>query len=483
MANMGFVRNFKPLEILTEEQIEDIHRGALEILETTGIKVEGKRAFKVFEKADCKIDHDSGIIKVPPGLVVECIRKCPTSFHMKALNPKNDIILGGNRVYFSLFAGMKAVDLDTWEVRTPTTQDNHDACKIADGLENVHASTSYTPYSELCDQPPSMMIPVTTWSRLKYFSKISRIGTTMGSHTWEIKMAQALGVDIYGALESTPPLAYSESAIGCAIECAQAGFPVEPGCGGSFGGSHPATVAGSLVAGIAEVMFGIVLVQLVRPGNPIIVNCFDLPQNMRTGSYNFGAIETALYQAAYNQFWRKRYGIPIMNGGNGPTSSKKIDFQAGYERSMGILISALSGVNMINTVGGLTGELTYDPVMSVIDNDMIGSIGRFIRGVEVADATLAIDLIKQVGPTPGFFLNTKHTREWWKKEQFIPKVADKTPYSEWVKMGKKSTLELARERAKELLENYESVLPPDKEEEVDRILEECRAYYKKQGLA
>ncbi|KKL09152.1 hypothetical protein LCGC14_2568710, partial [marine sediment metagenome] len=142
-----------------------------------------------------------------------------------------------------------------------------------------------------------------------------------------------------------------------------------------------------------------------------------------------------------------------------------------------------SGVNMINTVGGLTGELTYDPVMSVIDNDMIGSIGRFIRGVEVADATLAIDLIKQVGPTPGFFLNTKHTRDWWKKEQFIPKVADKTPYSEWVKMGKKSTLELARERAKELLENYESVLPPDKEEEVDRILEECRAYYKKQGLA
>ncbi|KKK86643.1 hypothetical protein LCGC14_2761210, partial [marine sediment metagenome] len=105
MANMGFVRNFKPLEILTEEQIEDIHRGALEILETTGIKVEGKRAFKVFEKADCKIDHDSGIIKVPPGLVVECIRKCPTSFHMKALDPKNDIILGGNRVYFSLFAG------------------------------------------------------------------------------------------------------------------------------------------------------------------------------------------------------------------------------------------------------------------------------------------------------------------------------------------------------------------------------------------
>ena len=92
MANMGFVRNFKPLNILSEEQIEDIHRGALEILQTTGMKVEGTRAFNIFEKAGCKIDKESGIIKVAPGLVVESIRKCPTSFHMRALNPKNDII-------------------------------------------------------------------------------------------------------------------------------------------------------------------------------------------------------------------------------------------------------------------------------------------------------------------------------------------------------------------------------------------------------
>jgi trimethylamine--corrinoid protein Co-methyltransferase len=100
----------------------------------------------------------------------------------------------------SLFAGMRTVDLDTWETRTPTVQDNHDACKVADGLEYVHASTSYTPYCELEGVPPAMLVPTTTWSRLKYFSKISRVGTTLSSHIWEIQMAQALGVDIYGTI-------------------------------------------------------------------------------------------------------------------------------------------------------------------------------------------------------------------------------------------------------------------------------------------
>ena len=106
---------------------------------------------------------------------------------------RGNLSVGGNALYMSLFAGMRTVDLDTWETYTPTVQDNHDACKIADGLEYVHASTSYTPYCELEGVPPAMLVPTTTWSRLKYFSKISRVGTTHSSHIWEIQMAQALG--------------------------------------------------------------------------------------------------------------------------------------------------------------------------------------------------------------------------------------------------------------------------------------------------
>jgi trimethylamine--corrinoid protein Co-methyltransferase len=482
MAARGLVRNFKPLNILTEEQVEEVHRGALDILEVTGVLVESEQALKIYEKGGCIVDHKDRRVRFPPGLVVQSIRQCPTSFHMKALDPKNDLIVGGNITYISLFPGMRAVDLDTWETRIPITQDNHDASKVADGLEYVHAATSYAPYSEVGDEPPVMMLPVTTWSRLKYFSKISRIGTTLSSHIWEIQMAQALGVDVYGAFECQPPLSWNKDASECGIACAEAGFPVEPGCAGVMGGTHPATMAGALAVGMAEVMSALVLVQIVRPGNPIIVNAFDFPMNMRTGDFKFGSIGTYIYAAAWNQIWRTRYGIPIMNGGPGPTNSKTIDFQCGYEKSLGVLISCLSGANIINYAGGLTAELVYHPALAVLDNDVVGYIGRFLEGVTVNEDTLAIDLINETGPIPGFFLNTDHTREWWHKEQFMPHAADMLTYSEWLKTGKKTALDYARERADELLANWESKLPPGKEEELDKILEECRDWYKKKGL-
>jgi trimethylamine--corrinoid protein Co-methyltransferase len=149
---------------------------------------------------------------------------------------------------------------------------------------------------------------------------------------------------------------------------------------------------------------------------------------------------------------------------------------------MGVLLCALSGANIINYVGGLTAELVYHPVLSVLDNDVAGYIGRFLEGVSVNRDTLAIDLINLVGPIPGFYLNTAHTREWWKREQFLPHAADMLTYPDWLNRGKQGAVEYARQRADELLAAWESKLPPGKEEELDRILEDCRQYYKKRGL-
>ncbi|UCB46023.1 MAG: trimethylamine methyltransferase family protein [Spirochaetota bacterium] len=482
MHAKGIVRNIPPLEILSQDQVERIHRGALEVLETTGVEVESRRALEFYQKGGCIVELESHRVRFPSELVLHCIRQCPTSFRMRALDPRNDLILGGNVVYSGLFSGLRTVDLDTWETRIPTVQDNHDANKIADGLENVHGSPSYTPYCEFVDEPPVMFLPISTWSRLKYLSKVSRIGTTMGSHIWELQMAQALDVDIYGAMEGPPPLTWNKDATDCAIDCAEAGFPVEPAAGGAMGATYPATIAGALVISMAEVMSGLVLVQIVRPGNPVIVNCFGPPLNMRTGHLKFGAISISLYLASWNQIWRTMYGIPIMNGGIGASNSKSIDFQCAYEKSVGILLSAQSGANWINTVGGLTGELTYHPVLSVLENDVLGYIGRFLEGVIVDDETLAIDLIEETGPIPGNYLDKAHTRKWWKLEQFMPHVADILPYPQWLKSGKKSTLDMARERADYLLKTWESKLPPGKEKELDKILEECRQWYKKKGL-
>lgn len=480
MATKGFVRNFSPLEILTEEQVESAHSGAVDILSQTGIRFESERGLKIMEKGGCKVDHDERIAKIPPGLVYDCMRSCPDTFRMKALDPENDIIMGTNITYTGLFPGNHTVDLDTWQERAPTIEENNDACKIADCLDNIHSATSYTPYCDIKDVPPIMMLPVSTWSKMKYFSKISRVGTIENSHVWEIKMAKALGVDVYGAMEATPPLTYTESAVECGIDCATEGFPVEGGCAGIMGGTHPVTLAGALITGMAEVLACVVLVQLVRKGNPVFLNSFNLPQNMKTGSPVFGNPLNSLFNIMWNQVWRKK-GIPTMNGGHAPSNSKKIDYQCGYEKGMGALLSALSGTHIIDSPGGLTGELSYHPVLSIIDNDMLGWIKRILSGVLFNQETLALDLIEKTGPMPGFYLDKAHTRKWWKLEQFIPEVADLDTYDEWVKKGRKSTLELGKEKMEEILASYKCKLPEQKQQELDDILEETRKYYKSKG--
>ena len=171
-----------------------------------------------------------------------------------------------------------------------------------------------------------------------------------------------------------------------------------------------------------------------------------------------------------------------MNGGHAPSNSKKIDYQCGYEKGMGALLSALSGTHIIDSPGGLTGELSYHPVLSIIDNDMLGWIKRILSGVIFNNETLALDLIRQVGPVPGFYLDKAHTRKWWKAEQFIPEVADMAAYSDWLESGKKSTLEIAREKMEELLSSYKCKLSEEKQQELDDILEETREYYKDKDM-
>jgi len=482
MPAKGFARNFEPLKLLTEEQTEAIHRGSLDVLEQTGVRFESERALKLLEKHGCKVDHQERRVRFPPGLVEEALRQCPSCFRLKGRTPADDVNLGGNTLYFSPSPGMRTVDLDTWEERAPTLQENHDAVKVLDALENVHLAPSYTPYCEIEGVAPAMLLPVSCWSRMKYFSKPQRVGAAVESHIWEMQMAEVAGVDVFAAMEAAPPLSWYGDAIDCAWACAEAGFPVEVGCGCVMGGTGPATISGALVQSNAEIMSGIVMVQLIHAGTGILSNSFVFAQNMRTGSPAAGGIEVSLFQVAFNQMWRGKYNVPTMLGACGPVSSKSIEFQTGYEKGISSVLAAISGASVVNVLGGISVELTYHPVQSVLDDDIAGMIGRFIDGIGVDHEMLAIDVIQQVGPIPGHFLGHQHTREWWQKEHYLPNVADRSSYPEWLSQGKKGALENARERMDDILANYEQTLPEAKEEELDRILAEAEAYYRKKGI-
>jgi len=150
---------------------------------------------------------------------------------------------------------------------------------------------------------------------------------------------------------------------------------------------------------------------------------------------------------------------------------------------LGTLASALAGSNLHVFQGGHAAELAFSPVLSILDDDIAGWVGHFLEGFEVTDETMAVDLINEVGPIPGNFLNKEHTRKWFMRERFIPKVAEWEPYPEWIEKGKVDALTLAKRKMEEILATYKpKPLTLREEQVIEDVMKEAREYYRKKGL-
>ena len=475
----GFTRRYKALEILTEEQIEEVHKGVLDILENTGVRVEHDRSMELFADNGCNVDFEKKRVRIPGYLVEECLRKAPSSFTVRARDSKKDVRIGGNTLYFSTSVGLKTIDLNTWESRRATLKEHNDAMRVFDALDNVHVALGWELYMDM-DRVPSCMVALEGIASAIRNSNKAHSTNYLGGK-FAIEMAEAVGIDLLACVDPSPPLSIYGDPCEALFNFVEAGFPVQPYNAPVMGGTSPSTIAGSTMSDIAGIMSLVVLAQLIKPGIGVIPSCFAMPINMRTGSPDFGALGQALACAMFSQVWRS-YKIPA-GCATGYESSKKIDFQLGYEKALGTLIGALSGANLLEFQGCVHGELTYHPVQSILDDDIAGWIGHFIEGFDVNDETLALDLIKEVGPIPGYYLNKAHTRKWWKKH-YVPKVSDRLTHHEWIKSGKKGCIYLAKEMMKKILDTHkmDPPLTNDQEDAIKNILKKERKYYRKKNL-
>jgi trimethylamine--corrinoid protein Co-methyltransferase len=480
MSELGFDLRIRPWKILTDEQVEDIHQATLQVLWETGVQIEDDWALGFLESHGCKVDHEAARVRFPAELVEHSLGQVPARFTVKARDPDNDLVFGGDRLHFSHGSGMQTIDLDTFEPRAPTHSEYVDCVRVLDALPSISMLGCY-PYFGYEGVPPTMAIPEGVALKMRYSTKHQSTCYTDECEIFNIQMAQAVGVEITGAVTSSSPLTWNEGAVNSARRMITAGFPIVTIDGCIMGGTGPATVSGSVVVSNAEHLAMVVLAQLMNPGQRMLIGHFSVPMNMSTGSLAFGRIGASIGNAIWNQLWR-HYDVPCGNGSPSYVAAKTIDYQAGYEKGMAGLASACSGVHHLLLHFSVSAEISAHPIQAVLDDDIAGMIGRFIAGEEVSDATLAVETIGQVGPIPGHFLETAHTRQWWKREQFMPRASDQLSYPVWLERGKQTALDLARERLDEILATHEPVpLPAGQEQELERILVDARSYYRKQG--
>lgn len=178
---------------------------------------------------------------------------------------------------------------------------------------------------------------------------------------------------------------------------------------GLCGATTPATIAGTLVCTNAEILGGIVLAQLVNPGNPILYGSSTTIMDMKTAQSPVGAPEHAMCSAAVGQLGHY-YGIPTNVGGT-QADSKCFDVQLGHEKTMTNMLPALTGSNVIYGMGMMEMGMTMSYEQLLADAEIVRMTRRILQGIPVNQDTMALDVIKAVGPANNY-LAQKHTRKY-----------------------------------------------------------------------
>jgi trimethylamine--corrinoid protein Co-methyltransferase len=231
------------------------------------------------------------------------------------------------------------------------------------------------------------------------------------------------------------------------------------------GMNGPVTQAGAIALANAGELAGLVLAQLKRQGTPVILTggVNDMA-DMRSMADIYAAPENrvALVELAHY------YDLPIF-GLAGASDSKVPDEQAAAEAAFSLILESMAGAQMVHDVGYLEGGMINSVEQIVICDELINYVKRFMTGLDVSDEALALDVIDQVGPH-GDFIGTSHTRRHF-KEDWYPKLFDRSNYDNWSAGGAKTLRQRARERVHEILESHKpEPLPADVQARIDEIV-------------
>ncbi|NIN51739.1 MAG: trimethylamine methyltransferase [Nitrososphaeria archaeon] len=468
------------LNYLTKDEVMAIHSATLDVLEQVGMTCESIPIMEVFNKAGADVDFEDKRIRIPQHLVEEVLNKTPKHFVLCGRNPKNDILIENSRIYFGLGGTPTPYvrDIDTGEYRRPTKKDVADATRLGDALPNLSfimsiAGAFDVPYQveylhefevmfNNTEKPIVYSTPGTDGAR-----RVLEMAATITGGFDELRKRPFLS--LYS--ETPSPLTITKSNENM-IEFAKAGVPITLGPMPMAGATAPITISGAAVVGNTENLAAIALIQIVKPGTPVIYAGWSGSMDLRSGRFTYGSPEFTMGSAGINAAMARYYNLPTFGFG-GCTDSKLPDAQAGAETMMNALMSGLCGINLIHDCGYLAGGDAGSLEMAVICDEVVGMVSHIVRGVKVDDESLAVDVIRSVGPG-GHFLSQKHTLKFVDREIFIPKIFNRASEEVWRTTGRKDIREVAKERAKKLLkEHYPEPLTKDIQHKLSRILMEA----------
>lgn len=453
---------------LSQSDMNQVHKAALDLLETLGISEWTDELWEIVEPKGCFL-NDHNRLCFPKGLMEDIIAGAARSFVVHARGSragKDDIDCSGSKVHFATSgSAVTTFEPETRTYRASTLQDVYDFTRLTDKLENIHmVGDTVVPTDVTDDYQHDLNIPyamISATEKPLCFAFRSSKSVKPAIEMFDMVLGgkgrfQKQPFAIFGGCPIVSPMRFGLENLQVMMEASKLGLTSDLAVAPQSGATAPAPLAGILAQVVAETLACLAVVNLINPGCPMAFAAWPFITDLRTGSFTGGSGEEALLSSAAVQMGRY-YDLPNSVAA-GMTDSKIPDVQHGFEKGITLVLAAMAGANRVCEASGMMGSLMGCSFESlVIDNEILGMVLRATRGIEVNDETLSIDVIKESVIDPGHFLGHDQTLSYIETEYFYPKLSDRRPSTTWEQDGSLDLYERSRGIVKEILESHNPV--------------------------
>jgi trimethylamine--corrinoid protein Co-methyltransferase len=440
------------------ERARRLHQYTLELMERTGFRVSHERAREILHSHGCRVDTDR--VRIPGWLAEKALSTAPSQLALfNRVGEASCVMTRKTTWYGPTLDAFDYLDPETGSRRPFTTQDCATTAALADALPNFSwimsigvASDTPTSTSDRaiakqaltwCQKP--LLFCCSDTAALKDIYAMARV--VAGD---EERLLRRPNILLFNSPIS--PLVYDEGVVDKLLFAAEKGLPQLCYPGPQAGATAPATLAGTVIQGSAESLFGVILGQLANPGAPFIYGAFTTVMDMATTAFSYGAPEMNLM--AYHMAELARgYGLPFF-GMSGCSDAKTPDQQAATEAAFSCLNAALSGADMVHDNGWLDGATLVSPEYMVLVDEIIGMVEQYMQGIGLEEERMALDVMDRVGPG-GHYLMDEHTMSYF-RDIWYPRLFDRSPGNTAKEQDLTARI---RERARSLLEEPANPLP------------------------
>ncbi len=421
--NISFQSQFEN-RFLTPNQAGTLKNGTLQLLDEVGIHFPSQRALEIFADHGARVNMQTQMVRISPDLVTQAMASAPRSFVLAGREERFDLLLDGSRSYIcTAGTGVHVIDPQTRRQRASCKDDLARTARICDALSSVSFM-----WSTVTSQDRGVTAPLhDCHAMLTNTLKHVRGGISVPPYLahYIVEMATIVSGDeqqrrrrpiINANICTISPLAHDHNGIESALIYAEAGIPVSFMAMTTMGATAPVTPLGSIVTGDAEVVSGMVLLQLAFPGTPVFHSVLVSQMNFMTGEYIAKVpLPINMMSVALGHAWN----IPCLGGARMGSDATDIGWQSGMECALGAATLAMASGEVCGHIGLLGGAMIMYPEQMILDHELCLTVHGMYQLPDFKPQDMALDVISGIGPRNDY-LSHAHTVEHLRELRVSP---------------------------------------------------------------